>query len=264
MKRILETPLLPQGKATVAVSAEAAETIEALEKAGVEVFRVSPNAKLEAPVASHPDCNLLQLDERTFVCDEDITPYFVKYIQKKDIVNKLTIGQGSPKNEQVKVYSEKISSPYPGEVALNVKRLDNCIVCNTKYVGKTIQVYAAANDLNLYHCNQGYVGCSSVLISSNAAMTDDETVYDTFRRIGLDCLMLSKGRIKLSGYSYGFIGGCCGFIDKNLIAFNGKLSTHNDAGKIKNFLRKHNVNYVELTDKPLTDIGGIVPIFEEI
>lgn len=32
LKRILETPLLPQGKATVAVSAEAAETIEALEK----------------------------------------------------------------------------------------------------------------------------------------------------------------------------------------------------------------------------------------
>lgn len=76
--------------------------------------------------------------------------------------------------------------------------------------------------------------------------------------------MLSKGQIKLSGYSYGFIGGCCGFIDKNLIAFNGKLSTYNDAGKIKNFLRKYNVNYVELTDKPLTDIGGIVPIFEEI
>ena len=28
--------------------------------------------------------------------------------------------------------------------------------------------------------------------------------------------MLSKGQIKLSGYSYGFVGGCCGFIDKNL------------------------------------------------
>lgn len=264
MKRILKTPLLPCGKATVAVSCEAADTIKALEKIGVEVFKVSVNPKLHIPVASHPDCNLLQLDKKTFVCDEDLAPSLVNYIQKNDIVNNLTKGQEKKENEQVKVYSEKISSPYPGEAALNVKRLDNCIVCNTKYVGKTIQVYAAANDLNLYHCNQGYVGCSSVLISSNAAMTDDESVYDTFRRIGLDCLMLSKGQIKLSGYSYGFIGGCCGFIDKNLIAFNGKLSAHNDAGKIKNFLRKYNVNYVELTDKPLTDIGGIVPIFEEI
>lgn len=264
MKRILETPLLPQSKATVAVSADAKETITALERIGVEVFRIKPNPKLEAPVASHPDCNILQLDRSTFVCDENTTASLLQYIQKNNIVNNLTIGQGKQNNEQVKVYSEKICSPYPGEVALNVKRLDNCIVCNTKYVCKTIQVYAAANGLNLYHCNQGYVGCSSVLISPNAAMTDDESVYKTFRRIGLDCLMLSKGQIKLSGYSYGFIGGCCGFIDKNLIVFNGKLSTHNDADKIKNFLKKYNVNYIELTDKPLTDIGGIVPIFEEI
>ncbi len=264
MKRILETPLLPQGKATVAVSAEAEETIKALEKMGIDVFKVTPNSKLSAPVASHPDCNILQLDRRTFVCDEEITPSLIDYIKKNNIVNYLTKGQEMQKKEQVKVYSEKISSPYPREAAINVKRLDDCIVCNTKFVGKTVQVYAFANDLNLYHCNQGYVGCSSVLIAQNAAMTDDESVYDTFRRIGSDCLMLSKGQIKLSGYSYGFIGGCCGFIDKNLIAFNGKLSTHNDADKIKSFLNKFNVSYVELTDEPLTDIGGIVPIFEEI
>lgn len=264
MKRILETPLLPQGKATVAVSAEAKETITALEKLGVEVFKIAPNPMLSEPVASHPDCNILQLDKSTFICDEEIAPSLIKFIQKNKIVNNLTIGQAKHENEQVKVYSEKISSPYPNEVAINVKRLDDCIVCNTKYVGKTVQVYAAVNDLNLYHCNQGYVGCSSVLIAQNAAMTDDESVYDTFRRIGLDCLMLSKGQIKLSGYSYGFIGGCCGFIDKNLIAFNGKLSTHNDAEKIISFLNKYNVSYVELTDEPLTDIGGIVPIFEEI
>lgn len=264
MKRILKTPLLPCGKTTVAVSCEAADTIKALEKIGVEVFKVSVNPKLHIPVASHPDCNLLQLDKKTFVCDEDLAPSLVNYIQKNDIVNNLTKGQEKKENEQVKVYSEKISSPYPGEAVINVKRLDNCIVCNTKLVGKTIQVYSAANNLNLYHCNQGYVGCSSALITSNAVMTDDESVYDTFHRIGFDCLKLSKGQIKLSGYSYGFIGGCCGFIDKNVIAFNGKLNTHNDADKIKSFLDKYNVSFIELIDNSLTDIGGIVPIFEEV
>lgn len=263
MKRILKTPLLPCSKATVAVSCKATDTIEALEKIGVEVFKVSVNPKLNAPVASHPDCNLLQLDEKTFVCDEDLAPSLVSFIQRNDIVNNLTKGQETRENEQVKVYCEKISSPYPGEAVINVKRLDNCIVCNTKIVGKTIQIYSAANSLNLYHCNQGYVGCSSVLIAPNAVMTDDESVYDTFHRIGFDCLKLSKGQINLSGYSYGFIGGCCGFIDKNVIVFNGKLNTHNDADKIKSFLDKYNVSFVELIDKPLTDIGGIVPIFEE-
>ncbi len=264
LKRILETPLLPQGKATVAVSSEAVDTIKALKRTGYDVFEIEPNSKLSAPVASHPDCNLLQLDKKTFVCDEDVTPSLISYIEKSNIVNKLTIGKEIINDEQVKVYSEKISSPYPGEAAINVKKLDNCIVCNTKYISSSVQAYAAANDLNLYHCNQGYVGCSSVLVSQSAAITDDDSVYETFRRIGLDCLMLSKGQIKLSGYSYGFIGGCCGFIDRNLIAFNGKLSTHGDADKIKSFLSKYNVSYIELSDEPLTDIGGLVPIFEEI
>lgn len=75
--------------------------------------------------------------------------------------------------------------------------------------------------------------------------------------------MLSKGQIKLIGHEYGFIGGCCGFIDKNLLAFNGRLDTIDDADKIKDFLGKYNVKYIELTDAPLTDIGGIVPLFEE-
>ncbi len=264
MKRILKTPLLPCGKATVAVSCEATETIKALKKIGVDVFKVGVNRKLEPPVASHPDCNLIQLDERTFVCDEALAPSLISYVRSNTIVNNLTKGQGAIKDEQVKVYIEKIISPYPGEAVINVKRLDTCIVCNTKHVSKTVQIYSAANSLNLYHCNQGYVGCSSVLIAPNAAMTDDESVYDTFRRIGFDCLKLSKGQIKLNGYNYGFIGGCCGFIDKNVIAFNGKLNMHNDADKIKSFFDKYNVSFVELIDNPLTDIGGIVPIFEEV
>lgn len=264
MKRILETPLLPQKKATVAVSVEAEDTVTALEKNGIDVFKVRKNPKLDAPVDSHPDCNLLQLDKNTFVCDESLTEYFTEYLKNQKFVNYLTKGQGNTENRQVKVYREKICSPYPDEAAINVKRLADCIVCNTKYVAKTIQVYSAANDINLYHCNQGYVGCSSVLISENAAMTDDESVYDTFNRIGIDCLMLSKGQIKLSGYNYGFIGGSCGFIDKNLLAFNGKLSSHKDETKIKSFLKKYNVDYIELLDKPLTDIGGIVPFLESI
>lgn len=268
LKRILKTPLLPQGRATVAVSGEANKAIEALKKTGVEVFELSANSKLSPPVSCHADCNLLQLDGSTFICDEELVPSFNAFIEKEMFVNCLTIGQGNEKivteDEIVTVITEKIASPYPNEVAINVKMLGDCVVCNTKHVSNTVRNFAASKGLKLHHCNQGYVGCSSVLISPYAAMTDDESVCDAFYRIGLDCLMLSKGQIKLSGYSYGFIGGSCGLIDKNLIAFNGSLETHNDAEKIKSFLNKYNIGYVELTDDPLTDIGGIVPIFEEI
>ena len=103
LKRILETPLLPQGKATVAVSSEAVDTIKTLKRIGYDVFEIEPNSKLSAPVASHPDCNLLQLDKKTFVCDEDVTPSFIGYIKKSNIVNNLTIGKETINDEQVTV-----------------------------------------------------------------------------------------------------------------------------------------------------------------
>ena len=270
MKKPLETPLLPQGKATVAVSKNALKVISALKRTNTEVFEIPENQKLEPSVSSHADCNILQLDRYTFITDKTSALLLSDLFKMNNIVNCLTIGQEKEKinfsrnDEKVNIIVEEISSPYPDEVKINVKKNNKAIVCNTKYVSESIKTYAENYEIDLIHSNQGYVGCSSVLINDNAVMTDDESVYSAFHRIGFDCLMLSKGQIKLSGHSYGFIGGACGFIDKKLIAFTGRLNTHNDAEIIKAFLNKYNVDYVELTDEPLTDVGGIVPILEEI
>ena len=269
MKKTLETSLLPQGKATVAVSGNAVKIISALKNTNTEVFETPVNPKLEPSVSSHADCNILQLDRNTFIADKTSALMLSELFKKNNIVNYLTIGREkeilffSRKDEKVNIFVEEISSPYPDEVKINVKKTEKAVVCNTKYVSEIIKAYAENYGIDLIHSNQGYVSCSSVLITDNAVMTDDESVYSAFRRIGFDCLMLSKGQIKLSGHSYGFIGGACGFIDKNLLAFTGSLNTHKDAEIIKQFLNKYNVNYVELTDEPLTDVGGIVPILEE-
>lgn len=264
MKRILQTPLLPLGKATVAVSCDAKEIISSLLKYGIEVFEIKKNPKMNGAVSSHADCNLLQLDSKTFICDEEIASN-LKATIKKNIVNNLTIGKSDSEiNTDIEILTEKIESPYPKEAAINVKRVDNNIVCNKNIVSKTILNYCKINNIDICHCNQGYVGCSSVLVANNAIMTDDKSVYNSFNRIGFDCLMLSKGKIKLNGFSYGFIGGCCGFIDNNLLAFTGKLDSHDDSKKIKEFLKKYKIDYLELSDKSLTDVGGIVPIIEEI
>ena len=51
-------------------------------------------------------------------------------------------------------------------------------------------------------------------------------------------------------------------IDNNLLAFTGKLNSHPDFELIRAFLYKYNVNYIELTEGPLIDIGGIIPVYE--
>ena len=74
--------------------------------------------------------------------------------------------------------------------------------------------------------------------------------------------MIEKGSVRINKYDYGFIGGCCGLIDKNTLLFNGDLSLHSDFDKIKKFLYDNNVNYIDIKGKPLMDIGSIIPIME--
>ena len=69
--------------------------------------------------------------------------------------------------------------------------------------------------------------------------------------------------MKIDKYDYGFIGGCCGLIDKDLLLFNGDLSMHSDFDKIKNFLYYNGVSYIDIKGKALTDIGSIIPIMEK-
>lgn len=258
MLKTIDIPCLPQSKAVVAVSSEAKNTIESLKKLDIKVFEIEVNNNLEPSIASHADCNLVNLGGGTFICDNSNIMELTLFCSKCRIVKKLTGDR-----EFINIIRADVSSPYPNEAVINVKSFGSGIVCNTSLVAPSIKEFAEKNNIKLYHCNQGYVGCSTVLVAQKAIMTDDKSVYDTFNRIGFDCLMLSKGQIKLIGHEYGFIGGCCGFTDKNLLAFNGRLDTLDDADKIKDFLGKYNVKYIELTDEPLTDIGGIVPLFEE-
>lgn len=254
LKKRFTNPLLPQKKAAVAVSSEAQSVINSLKSNGFTVFEIAKNPKLEPSIASHADCNLQKLDESTYFVDksnyDNIKAFFYAY----PIVNNLT------NCFLLNLELVEICSPYPYEASINVKRIEGGIVCNIKCVDNKIKEYAVENGLQLYHCNQGYVGCSTVLVAPKAIMTDDKSIYDCFNSIGFDCLMLSKGQIKLSGHQYGFIGGCCGFVDKNLLAFTGRISSHKDSERIKNFLSKYNIKALELTDDALTDIGGIVPI----
>ena len=58
-------------------------------------------------------------------------------------------------------------------------------------------------------------------------------------------------------------GGCCGKISKDILAFTGKLSLHRDCDRIKSFLRNYNIYSLELSNKPLTDVGSILPVIQE-
>ena len=78
--------------------------------------------------------------------------------------------------------------------------------------------------------------------------------------MGVDIMIIPERRILLEGYDYGFIGGCCGLIDKNVLAITGRLDSLDFEKPIIDFLDKHNVQAIELTQDPIVDIGGILPL----
>jgi len=240
---------------TLFLSGSESKIINKLNNLGYETIITEPNTALDSAISSHADCAL-------FTANNSV--YFAGESNYNNIVNYLTKGESGIENgrkgEKTVIIEKDIFSPYPNDIKLNAKAFGRNILCNAAFVSDNIKKFAADNDFSLLHCNQGYAACSTVKLSDNAAITDDISVYNILSRTGIDCLMVSKGSVKLNGYSYGFIGGCCGLIENNLIAFAGNIDTHTDSEQIKSFLYKHNINYINLTDGELTDIGGIIAL----
>ncbi|MDD6276176.1 MAG: hypothetical protein PUB20_05080 [Clostridia bacterium] len=259
----------------VAVNSHAVESVENLKRLGIDVFEVKNSNIYDCGTELHADMLMVMLDSHNLLIDSTqldivncISKYFkVNLLSKNEFVNYLTNKDGeSAENTDLRGINvipveHKITSPYPNDVALNIRIINNNIICNTKYVADEVKIYAEYRNYNLIHTNQGYSGCSSVNLF-NSLITDDISVYNSSIAAGIKCNLISKGSVKLKHNNYGFIGGCCGFIADNMIAFNGEISTHSDCKTILELLQLNNIDYIELAHGQLNDIGGIIPVIK--
>lgn len=234
---------------SVIISGKYQNITSALKSLKINPVIVKPNYSLSGSLSQHPDCLIFVLSDELIITDIN---------NFDNIVNLLTTYKI---NCNVRI--ERISSPYPEDVRLNCRVIGKKILCNKKYVSSIILEYAQKENIRIIDTNQGYSACSTIRVGTNALITDDISVYKTCVNNNIDVLLIKKGSIKLDGYDYGFIGGTCGYIAKDLIAFTGKLSSHSDGNKIVNFLYKYGIHYIELcNDGPLIDVGGIIPLIE--
>ena len=242
----VKNPNLPQSRVgAVAISCTACESIEYLNGIGISTIEILPDKRLPEPVNTHADLQMLHIGNNEI------------FIQNEH----LYIGESALKFN-MKLISESPGSKYPDDVRLNCSLIGDKIICNTKTISKDILRYAESAGLTVINTNQGYSRCSICIINENAIITDDKSIFTAAQNFLNDVLFISKGSIRLDGYDCGFIGGCCGKIDKNKIAFNGRIDSHKDYYKIIDFIYKHGVECVELNNNVLTDIGGILPLIE--
>ena len=246
MKHV-ESPNLPQNRVVLAaISESAGESIKKLNELGIETIKIKESPFLPKPVNSHADLQILHLKNNLL------------FSQKEHLFEGLT-----NKNFNVQLISDSPSAYYPNDSRLNCALIGNKLICNKKTIAKEILEFAELNNLIIINVNQGYTGCSICVVDENSIITDDKSIFAAAQNFFNDTLYVSKNSIRLVGYDYGFIGGCCGKIDKNVIAFNGRIESHTDYYKIIDFMAKHNVNIIELNNERLTDIGGILPLYEE-
>ncbi|MDO5040416.1 DUF6873 family GME fold protein [Clostridium sp.] len=222
------------------------EEFSNLIKEGVIPIKVPKSPLLYEAINGHVDIQLNILDKKSklIVVHKDIDANFLNILKNYSINF---------------IFSEtSLDSKYPKDIILNALITDEILMHNLKYTDKSI-LNNSQNKLNL-NVSQGYTKCSVVNIYDKAFITSDKIIYNTLVKSGYDTLFVPPGDIILEGLDYGFIGGTCGMIGKNKLAFFGNLNKYKYGKEVLSFLEKHNVIPIFLKDSKLIDRGSILSI----
>lgn len=224
------------------------EAEEALARFGHRTLRLPTHPNLPAPVASHPDM-LLFFAPDTIFCTES----YYKIAARE--LGEISLVYGAP----IRYIEKEYENEYPRDVLLNALPLGKHLFCNTKTIAQEL----LALEFEPCHVNQGYTKCSALPLGDRALITADASIASCAKEKGVDVLEIQEGYVSLSGYDYGFIGGCASFAPRggiNTVFFCGDLSHHPDYNQIKCFFTKYNCDMICLSNFDLCDIGTIFMI----
>ncbi len=247
MTRFIERPNLPEGKVETVICGELCSELSLfLDSRGIECIVVAPNREIDPATANHSDMAVIHLGENIVIADKNQT----------ELIDKLT-----DKGFSVFKSKSEIKGEYPKDVPLNFTVIGENLIGNFNFADeRLLQLTSSLNRINV---KQGYCKCSCFVINENALITDDRSICNNATVNGIDCLLVSKGDVSLSGHEYGFIGGASGKISKDEVLFFGDITKHRDYKEIAAFIKKHGCEIISL-DFPLTDFGGVIPVIEEM
>ena len=247
--KFIEKPYLPNNSVVnLIVGKGALRFADALSSYGVSFMMCESNGLNGSLIDSHADVSVLYFGNGNFFLANE----------QKSLSEKL-----SDIGAKCSFISEKSGCKYPHDCLLNCLITDSFLICNEKAVSADIVDFSAKNHLEIINVRQGYVKCSVCPVSENAFITDDETIFNALKNLGCDMLYVKKGSVALRGADYGFIGGCCGKIANDIIAFCGDVKTHSDYDKIKSFALNYSVSLLSLGNDRLEDVGSLIPITEK-
>lgn len=247
-ERFIAVPNLPEHTVTLAVvSGEFPKIIEALNQRGIQTIQTHKSTFLSAPVAQHADLQCIHLGGKSVL---------VARMENTLVMSLQSQGVHIVQTENT------LEANYPKDVLLNAAQLGTVAMGKTNAWDTLLLNYYQSAGLKISDVKQGYTNCSVAIVSKTALITADAGIAASALANGLKVLQIQPGHITLPGLDYGFIGGCCGLISKNQIAFTGRLNSHPNGKEMIDFIETEGKQIVELTQNELFDIGGIIVLKE--
>ena len=243
------TGLVPLGRLPdrparlVLVSGEYPEMAERLRKLGIDTVATIADTRLPAPIQWHPDMQACTIGGKMIV-----------------LKNNLLSGRLKECGILAEETFDVPGQSYPKDVLCNVLAWNKWALGNAETADKAVLLSAKRLKAVWLNVKQGYAACATALINEQSAITADKGIADKLERISMQVLRISPGAIRLPGYPYGFIGGCCGKLAPDLMAFTGSLDSHPDGREIRNFLAVRGVQALELMEGELLDTGGFIAL----
>lgn len=245
-ERFLHCPNLPQSRVSmVLLSPEYPAVFQSVQKLGIQAIATISSQNLPDPIRYHSDMLCCYLGDGLAVVPHGEE----KLIQRLNYFDIQTIVTQTP-----------LGKCYPEDAPCNILQIAEKVFWNPKSAAPEIQQQLA--EKQHFAVAQGYTRCAAAVVDANSLITADRGVSRTAQKAGVEVLEIQPGHIQLPGYEYGFIGGCCGLAAPDELLFTGSLKSHPDGRRIQEFLQQRNITAIELTDGPLLDIGGILPIRE--
>ena len=221
------------------------ELVSELNDFGVITYKLGKSNNLNTELAYHPDILLNNFRKGLWLCESD-AQYLPKEIDR----------------ELFRESETELADLYPFDCPFNNFQLDKILICG-KNADYLIKAYAKYEDMRVLYVPQNYTKCCCVILNKKAVITSDYYIGKILRTNGFDVLTLNDSdEIGLSGFSHGLIGGCAVNLSSDIIGFTGDLNKYKYGNDIRAFCDNHGIDALSLSNKPLYDYGGVLPITE--
>ncbi|MBQ3229506.1 MAG: hypothetical protein IJB49_00665 [Clostridia bacterium] len=221
------------------------EIEEELNDFGIITYRLGHTNNIGSELAYHPDILVNNFRKGMWICESN-----AGYI---------------PEEFPRSLFREsetELSHLYPYDCPFNNFRVGHALVCG-RSADYLIKAFAKYEGLRQIQVIQNYTKCCCIPINNRAVITSDYYIAKALEDSNFDVLYVEDSeKIGLRGFSHGLIGGCAGMLSENILGFTGDLNKYEFGEDIRNFCANYRVDAFSLTNKPMYDYGGILPITE--